>query len=244
MRFPFAWLWSLEKGNHQSQALAKEWSWREAEFSGQENRKKPHLFTLSFVFLFGIKNWWRTQHFFTWLILQYLRRARNSEKIRIPNTFHIALVPFQPEKLSQILKYSEAAMRAEFSKEFCSLPAWHFWKSRYWFWCLNGSWALLQICFWSCMLSCSANSGYHCSAFLYFLVVSCAGSKTIRAPQGNHSCYNQEAQKISGATVQPPITIWAMVVPLVLLYLYGSELCNGRCCKTTKIETIPALNSL
>jgi len=128
----------------------------------------------------------------------YEKKLENS--IPTPGeTYHIALVPLHPEELSQILNCSEAAMRAGFAKEFCSPPAWHFWKSTYCFWCLNESWALLQICFWSCMLSCSANSGYHCTTFLYFLVVSCAGSKTIKAPQGNHSCSNQEAQKISGA---------------------------------------------
>lgn len=41
-------------------------------------------------------------------------------------TYHIALVPFHPEELSQILKCSEAAMRAGFAKEYCSPPAWHF----------------------------------------------------------------------------------------------------------------------
>lgn len=41
-------------------------------------------------------------------------------------TYHIALVPFHPEELSQILKCSEVAMRAGFAKEFCSPPAWHF----------------------------------------------------------------------------------------------------------------------
>lgn len=139
---------------------------------------------------------------FTWVISECLREAKDIWKNPTPSqgdTFHIALVPFQPEELRQILKYPEAAMRAGFLKKFCSPPAWHFLKSRYWIWCLNGSWALLQIYFWSCTLSCSANSGDHCSAFLYFLVVSCAGSKTIKAPQGNHSCYNQEAKKISGA---------------------------------------------
>jgi len=41
---------------------------------------------VSFTFLFGIKSWWRTKHIFAWLILQYLRGAGTSEKIRIPNT--------------------------------------------------------------------------------------------------------------------------------------------------------------
>lgn len=237
--FSFAWVWPLECQStvtdlrHCLRTAARE----KLRFQGSKIGRKGIFLLRALHFCLEWRAVKEDNTFLTWFILQHweaLKIVKNKLKYSTSQgeTFHIVLVPFQPGKLSQILKCSQAATRAVFAKELCSPPAWHFWKSRYWFWCLNGSWALLQICFWSCTLSCSANSGYHCSAFLYFLVVSCAGSKTIKAPQGNHSCSNQEAWKISGAKL---FSLYYYLgdgwMSETALSFYGSELCHGRCYK-------------